>query len=86
MSAADRLPPDQHAVGHALAVGQRDLDGPLAAGDAERGHDHVAQFGHAVGADNLAPVDDVGACRNLEVAGLGLGRTEKRTFGRLADP
>src|SRR5262245_1834284 len=52
----DRLAADQHAVGHGGAVGERDLDRPLALADADRRLDDVAVLALAVGAGHLAPV------------------------------
>jgi len=39
---AQRLPAEQHAVGHAFAIGQRNLDRPAPPGDLELGGDDEA--------------------------------------------
>src|SRR5262245_25882569 len=64
---ADRLPAQQHAVGHGIAVGERDLDGPLAVADADRRGDDVAHLALAVGARHAAPVHDAGDTDDLHV-------------------
>ena len=51
-----RLAADEHAKAHALAVGERNFDGPAAVADFDAGRDDVAQFGFAVGACDHALV------------------------------
>ena len=64
---ADRLPPEQHARAHAFPVGQRHVDGPVAAADAHRRRDDEAVLARPVRTRHLAASDDGRRAGDLDV-------------------
>ena len=80
------LAAEQHAVAHHVAVGERDLDRPLAVADADGRLDHVALLALAVGAAHFAPVHQARGAFDLDVVRRGTGCTPKRTLRDRAGP
>jgi len=66
-----RLPAQQHAAGHAGAVGQGDLDRPFLAGDQQGRGDDIAQLGFPVRRSHLAPVGDRGRTGDFQIVATG---------------
>ena len=81
----DGLTPQQHAVHHRLAIGQRQLDRPFPVAHAHRRLDHPSQFALAIRGDHLATVNGGCGTHHLDLRLVGnrvQHETDLRTFQR----